>query len=82
MLLLPGLVAASVTWADCCSGGYTPPVSSYSGALPSVPVYHGAVPPMPAPLTCQSLGLVGWWKFDETSGTTAADSAGAGIRGH
>lgn len=26
-------------------------------------------------------GLLGWWKFDETSGTTTADSSGNGITG-
>jgi hypothetical protein len=28
-----------------------------------------------------SAGLVGWWKFDETEGTTAADSSGNGNNG-
>ena len=26
-------------------------------------------------------GLVGWWKFDETSGSTAVDSSGNGYSG-
>jgi hypothetical protein len=29
----------------------------------------------------QLLGLVGWWKFDESEGTTAADSSGNGNNG-
>lgn len=39
--------------------------------------------PSPSPLTCpaSSDGLVGYWKFDEGSGTTAADSSGAGHHG-
>jgi hypothetical protein len=36
---------------------------------------------MPGPLSCQSLGLVGWWKFDAGSGTMAADSSGSGNTG-
>ncbi len=31
--------------------------------------------------TVSNRGLVGWWKFDETSGTTAADSSGSGNTG-
>jgi regulation of enolase protein 1 (concanavalin A-like superfamily) len=31
--------------------------------------------------TASAAGLVGWWKFDETSGTTAADSSGKGNNG-
>jgi hypothetical protein len=34
-----------------------------------------------APLYAQDLGLVGWWKFDETSGTVASDSSGNGNNG-
>ena len=30
---------------------------------------------------CQEDGLVGWWKFDETSGTNALDSSGNGNNG-
>ncbi len=29
----------------------------------------------------QTNGLLGWWKFDETSGTTASDSSGSGNNG-
>ena len=27
-------------------------------------------------------GIVGWWKLDETSGTTVSDSSGNGITGN
>jgi hypothetical protein len=28
-----------------------------------------------------NLGLIGWWRLDETDGTTAADSSGNGLNG-
>lgn len=37
----------------------------------------GAVPPTPSTITNTTAGLVNWWKFDENTGVTTADSIGS-----
>ena len=57
----------------------------YDGQMDDVRIYNHALSPEAVAYlaTGDSLneGLVGWWKLDETSGTSAADSSGNGNTG-
>lgn len=72
----------SVDWAASIGttttvGGTSNAVASYNldGRVDDVRVYGRA---LSAKEIAEVYGLVGWWKFDETSGSTAYDSSGAG----
>ena len=70
------------------------PTSYFAGSLGDVRIYNRALsaaevsdlytattlPPAPSPVTPTGNG-VAYWKFDEGSGTTAADSSGSGNTG-
>jgi prepilin-type N-terminal cleavage/methylation domain-containing protein len=62
-----------------------PGTTSWKGLLDDVRIYNRALSTSEvsqlAAGTDVSSSLVGYWKFDETSGTTAADSSGAGNNG-
>ena len=49
-------------------------VGSFPGAIDEVRIYDRALPA--SEVATLAGGLVGYWKFDENSGTTAADSSG------
>src|SRR5262249_849881 len=51
--------------------------ANQAAATESVMVSNSAPVPPPSGPTDITTGLVGYWKFDEASGTTAADSAGS-----
>jgi hypothetical protein len=79
LLLLLGLLMASMGWAQSCNTLIPPPHWAPAPPQPTNP--HVPAPPLPGMPNCDDTltnGLVGWWKFDEGSGTTAADSSGNG----
>lgn len=56
-------------------GNYSVVVSNDFGSV------EGLIGSFDVNSTWSTTGLVGWWKFDETSGTVAADSSGNGNNG-
>lgn len=59
-------------------GTRTGTTNYWNGALRDVRIYNRKL----CPTEIAALyGLVGYWKFDETSGSTAADSSGLGLNG-
>lgn len=59
-------------------GTRTGSTNYWSGALRDVRVYNRKLCPTEV---AALYGLVGYWKLDETTGTTAADSSGLGLNG-
>jgi hypothetical protein len=72
------LVVAASGWAQICAGQLAP-------ATPAAPGTPAAPPPWKAPAapvqsggdTSLASGLVAYWKLDDASGTSAADSIGS-----
>jgi type II secretory pathway pseudopilin PulG len=60
--------------------GGRPGEDYFDGIIDNVRIYNRALDPCEiAELAGTRAGLVGYWKFDETNGSTAADSSGNGI---
>ncbi|MDE2041249.1 MAG: hypothetical protein KGI59_02615, partial [Patescibacteria group bacterium] len=87
ILFLSGMSLIYVVSADVVPGSIVaqPPLRRISReSAPSIvaaafPMFSGRT--QVAALEGAGSGLVGWWKFDEGSGTTAADSSGSGNTG-
>ncbi|MGC2468038.1 MAG: LamG-like jellyroll fold domain-containing protein [Candidatus Acidiferrum sp.] len=76
----PRLVALSLS-NTCCANPSAYPGSiiySYNSHVPQYCTRFGWVPTGPV---CTDSGLAGWWKFDESSGSSASDSSGNGNTG-
>lgn len=59
-------------------------VSISAQTVTRTPVYRGAArlaPAVSSGITNTTAGLIGWWTFDDGSGTTATDSSGSGFNG-
>jgi len=76
--------------ADLMIGGppYTGLYKNYNGLMDYIRLYNRALTPSEVKANyygkndnCVTDGLVGYWKFDEGSGTTASDSSGRGHDG-
>jgi len=75
-----GVGYATTAWSDFgpIGGSWV----YFTGALDDVRIYNRALSPTDIKgLAGLDAGLFGWWKFDEGSGTTAADSSGNGNTG-
>jgi CubicO group peptidase (beta-lactamase class C family) len=74
-----GLALISSTPTPTPNATHTPtPTPTLATTATPTPTPAATATPTPTPAGANP---VGWWKFDETSGTTAADSSGNGLNG-
>ncbi|NCC23336.1 MAG: DUF1566 domain-containing protein [Alphaproteobacteria bacterium] len=81
-VITPAAAGGSVFWLGTRTGEF------FQGKMDNVRIYNRALSASDVSLLYETTkpagpldGLVGWWKLDETSGTTAVDSSGNGNDG-
>ena len=72
---------SSSAFASCVNPTGNPGETRYYGGFQTMEYCDGASWVAMGPVGDARTGLVGWWKLDETSGTSAADSSGSSNTG-